>query len=259
MKHFLKKLLRSADAPTLIVDSSVDSTAHISKSASVRSSSVGKESHVSENCKISNSVLGANVQLGRRACLEHSKVDDFTSCQEHVAMYSSHLMRHSYVARNAALVKTSIGKFSSIGPNLVCGYGDHPTGWISTSPVFYSSKNQTGGAFTDKDCFDEDSPVKIGNDVWIGANVVIKNGVTIHDGAIIGAGSFVNKDIPPFAIAVGSPAKVLKHRFDETTIGLLLNTAWWNLPDEKLRNGAAHFRSSDVKTFLAWIESIRSA
>jgi len=76
----------------------------------------------------------------------------------------------------------------------------------------------------------------LGNDVWIGANTLIMGGIKVGDGAIIGAGAVVTKDIPAYAIAVGCPAKVIRYRFDEPTIGRLLALQWWNKPDQEIRN-----------------------
>ena len=130
---------------------------------------------------------------------------------------------HSYIARNAQAANVSIGKFCSIGPNFCCGLGIHPLDGFSTSPFLYPN-----GA-------EEHKPVFIGNDVFIGANVTILDGVTIGDGAVIGAGAVVTKDIPPYAIAVGVPAKTIKYHFDENTQQLLLAEKWWEKSDEEIQ------------------------
>ena len=118
-----------------------------------------------------------------------------------VAPYYLHNVQlgdYSYFAKNAHVANTTIGKFCSIGPNLCCGLGVHPTNGISTHPMFYRGN------------VSEYKPVTIGNDVFIGANVTILDGVTIGDGAVIGAGAVVSKDIPPYAIAVGCPIEIKK-------------------------------------------------
>ena len=130
---------------------------------------------------------------------------------------------HSYIARNAQAANVSIGKFCSIGPNFCCGLGIHPLDGFSTSPYLYPNGTE------------EHKPVFIGNDVFIGANVTILDGVTIGDGAVIGAGAVVTKDIPPYAIAVGVPAKTIKYRFDENTQQLLLAEKWWEKSDEEIQ------------------------
>ncbi|MFC5734289.1 CatB-related O-acetyltransferase [Cytobacillus gottheilii] len=120
----------------------------------------------------------------------------------------------------------SIGKYCSISHNVRIGLGSHPKDFLSTSPALYSKSR----GYTKRDYYNNievDGLTVIDNDVLISSNVSILAGVKIGTGAIIGAGSVVTKDIPPYAIAVGAPAKVIKYRFDESTIERLLNSRWW--------------------------------
>ena len=125
---------------------------------------------------------------------------------------------YSYIANNSRITNARIGKFCSIGPNFSCGLGIHPTNGISTSPMFYSISKQNGITLTKDNKMEETKQTNVGNDVFIGANVTVLDGVTIGDGAVIGAGAVVVKDIPPYAIAVGVPAKVVKYRFEKDKI-----------------------------------------
>ncbi|HEY8782058.1 MAG TPA: CatB-related O-acetyltransferase [Mucilaginibacter sp.] len=149
---------------------------------------------------------------------------------------NSEIGDYTYVGSNSVINLTKIGKFCSIGPNLVCGLGIHPTNGLSTSPAFYSKSNIFGNIFTDEDKIIEYLPITIGNDVFIGMNVIVIDNVTIGDGAIIGAGSVVSKDIPPYAIAVGSPIRIIKYRFDQQTIDQLLKIKWWDFDDNELQD-----------------------
>jgi len=141
---------------------------------------------------------------------------------------------YTYVSQNAYISNTNIGKFCSIGPNVMCGWGTHPTKGLSTNPMFYSDKKQNGMTLCTTSKFDEYMPISIGNDVFIGANVTILDGVTIGDGAIIGAGAVVSKNIPPYAIAIGTPINIHSYRFDEPTIDALLKIKWWNFDEQQL-------------------------
>ena len=153
---------------------------------------------------------------------------------------------YSYLSGNAVVSNTSIGKFCSIGPNFFCGWGVHPTEGISTSPVFYSSKAKY--SLSKKDKIDEHPKITIGNDVFIGANVTVLEGMTIGDGAVIGAGSVVSKDIPPYAIAVGSPIQIKKFRFTDEQIEVMEHIKWWNFSEKQLHEVEQSF--FDVEGFL---------
>jgi virginiamycin A acetyltransferase len=155
---------------------------------------------------------------------------------------------YTYIAKNSNILSTKIGKFCSIGPNLFCGWGIHPTGNLSTSPVFYSLGMQAGKTFAKENKITETLPIVIGNDVFIGMNVTILDGVNIGDGAIIGAGAVVSKDIPAYAIAVGSPIRILKYRFEPAVIQKLQQIKWWDFDEKALSNVEKYF--SDIDGFV---------
>lgn len=125
---------------------------------------------------------------------------------------------YTYIGQRCYISKAIIGRYCSIAPNVSIGLGEHKVNCISTSSIFYKNPYEE---LTQKDCI-------IGNDVWIGVNSVIRRGIKIGDGAFIGACSFVNSDIPDFAIAVGTPAKVIKYRFSEGNIEKIKKSKWWD-------------------------------
>ncbi|KIX19792.1 chloramphenicol acetyltransferase [Flavobacterium sp. 316] len=141
----------------------------------------------------------------------------------------------TYISSNSKVSNTRIGRFCSIGPNFVCGWGIHPTEGVSTSPYFYSTAKQNGFTVATENLIEERKPIVIGNDVFIGANVTILDGITIGDGAVIGAGAVVSKNIPDYAIAVGCPIEIKKFRFSNEKIEELKNIKWWNWEDEDLK------------------------
>ncbi|MEI9919952.1 MAG: CatB-related O-acetyltransferase [Bacteroidota bacterium] len=149
-------------------------------------------------------------------------------------MYGSYVGDFTYIAPGSQLNMITIGKFCSIGPNLFAGYGIHPLNGISTSPMFYSTLRQNGSSLSDTNKIKERASITVGNDVFIGANVTILDGVTIGDGAVIGAGAIVSKSIPDYAIAVGSPIRIVRYRFDEPTIQKFQKIKWWDWPEERL-------------------------
>lgn len=136
-------------------------------------------------------------------------------------------------------IRANIGRFCSIADHVRTNIGCHPVTapYATTSPMFYSTHRQNGKSFADRMMFNEFKEyTKIGNDVWIGENVFFSGGLTIGDGAVILAGAVVTKDIPPYAIVGGVPAKILKYRFDEETIQFLLDFKWWDKDEDWLQN-----------------------
>jgi virginiamycin A acetyltransferase len=178
-----------------------------------------------------------------------SKVDKFSRIKPPFRIEKSEIGEGTYIASNSSVSMTIIGRFCSIGPNFLSGWGIHPTNGISTSPMFFSTQKQNGRTFSLNDKIVERKTIKIGNDVFIGANVTILDGVTIGDGAIIGAGAVVSKDIPPYAIAVGCPIIIKSYRFGQETIDKLLKIKWWDFNENELMNVEKYF--FDIDSFLA--------
>lgn len=133
----------------------------------------------------------------------------------------------------------SIGRYCSIAAGVRIGEPEHPTNWLSTSPFQYDAGRfgwhpSAADAVTLPAAGFNRPPVVIGNDVWIGANALITRGVTIGDGAIIAAGAVVTRDVPPYAIVGGVPARVIRHRFDADLVTELLDVQWWRFSPEQL-------------------------
>lgn len=158
------------------------------------------------------------------------KFGRYNTIYKYTRLRNAELGDYTYVARDCQIHNTVIGKFTCIGPNVITGMGAHPSsGFVSSHPLFYSTRGQASGlVIVEKDLFNEFPLTTIGNDVWIGNNVVIKYGVKIGDGAIIAAGAVVTKDVEPYSIVGGVPAKFIKHRFTSEQISFLLKFKWWD-------------------------------
>lgn len=148
----------------------------------------------------------------------------------------THIGRYTYTSRSCNIMNASIGSFCSIGPGCQIGLGSHPSHLITTSPIFYSTIGQlNGNKWVERDYYNEFSTVKISNNVWLGANVIIMDGVSIGEGAICAAGAIVRNDVPPYSVVAGVPAKVIKYRFDVKTINRLLELDLFEKEEEWLK------------------------
>lgn len=142
----------------------------------------------------------------------------------------------TYMGRNS-FIQGKIGRFTSIGNEVRCNPGCHPYTYpfATTSPMFFSTMKQNGHSFSGRQLYEElryvagtVDAVHIGNDCWIGDRAFIVGGVKINDGAVVLAGAVVTKDVPPYAIVGGVPARILRYRYDEETIKFLLGVRWWD-------------------------------
>lgn len=133
----------------------------------------------------------------------------------------------TYIGRFSHLDKTKVGRYTSIGDYCVIGPGEHRINKVSTCYRIY--KNDYGIEYYDGDDSRLEGGVIIGNDVWIGCHSVLRRGIKVGNGAVVGACSFVNKDVPDFAVVAGVPAKIIRYRFDEETIGVINNSGWWDM------------------------------
>lgn len=143
----------------------------------------------------------------------------------------------SYMGYNCN-IEANVGRFTSIAPYVCTNLGVHPyqAPFASTSPMFYSVRNQCGGTFSDNTYFEEiKNPVQIGNDCWIGQGVFLTGGIVIGHGAVVLAGAVVVKDVAPYTIVGGVPAKVIGRRFNDENIQFLLNYKWWDKGKEWLK------------------------
>ena len=130
---------------------------------------------------------------------------------------------YNHIANNCILTKARIGNYCSIAPYVCLGLGEHALDAVSNNSFFYANAYEE---LTAKECI-------IGHDVWIGVKATVRRGVTVGNGAVIGAHTFVNADVPPFAIVVGTPGKIIGYKFDEAKRAEIEASAWWDLDKEK--------------------------
>ncbi len=169
----------------------------------------------------------------RGTAINNSSIHSTARIESGSHIVNSSFGKYSFCGYDCEIINTSIGAFCSIANNVVIGGANHPIDWVSTSPVFYFGRDSIKKKFSSY-LRESDKYTSIGNDVWIGQFAIIKQGVKIGNGAVIGMASVVTKDVPSYTIVAGNPARLIRMRFPIGTIEGLEKSQWWNMDDAKI-------------------------
>jgi len=203
------------DASAKITNTLTPDDVRIYKNVDIRECQISNKCIIGDLCRIEKSSLGYQTQMYPNGI-----------------MYGSSLGDYSYVQKNGSIWHTNIGKFCSISWNVSIGGGDHDFHKVTSHSILYA----TSYGFVDEPLYDRFAkPCSIGNDVWIGAGASILRGVKIGDGAVIGAGAVVTKDVEPYSIVAGVPAKKIGQRCDDRLIEKMLELKWWDWSFEQIK------------------------
>jgi acetyltransferase-like isoleucine patch superfamily enzyme len=173
-----------------------------------------------------------------------SKFEKTSEVRRFAKLKKSSVGKYSRINPGCIVYNTTVGNFTAIGRDSTIGLGQHPMNYASTQNIFYKKSNMTNRWSKPIDFHSES--IKIGSDVWIGMEAMVLDGVTIGHGAVVGARAVVTKNIPPYAVAVGMPAKIIKYRFPPKIIERLLEVAWWDLPETEIDKKIAFFRRENI-------------
>lgn len=220
-----------------IENSEIDDTAKVYNHTRIISSKLEEHVVVADFARVLHSELGKHSRAERNNVINHSKIG-----------------RYTYFGMNSVVSQSTIGQFCSCSWGITIGPPEHDYTRVTSHEFLYSDKYNIRPANTPPAYNQYPKRTTIGNDVWIGADAVITNGITIGDGAVIGANTVVTKDVQPYAIVVGTPAKVIKYRFADNIIEELLKIKWWDLPIEFIQENYKLFEASEITTFILEIK-----
>jgi len=196
---------------------------------------LSEQPRIDPTANVRKSTLGAWTSVGARTTMAETTFGDY-----------------SYVVNDSSIIYAEIGKFCSIAAHTRLNPGNHPLERAALHHFTYRSESYQLGPSDDSAFFDwrRSHAVTLGDDVWIGYGAIVLPGVTLGTGVAVGAGAVVSKDVPPFAVVAGVPAKVIRYRFDERMQEALQRIAWWTWTREQLTAALPDFRSLSIEAFV---------
>lgn len=215
---------------------------------------VMKNATIFDEAEILESSIGSEAFVDKYTRIEHSNIAEHVRVERNNQIVYSNIGRYSYTGVNTVIKNAVIGKFDSIAWNVSIGGNTHDLNHITTHSFLVYPKWNMGGNGNWKSASEI---CEIGNDVWIGSGATILRRVTVGNGAVIGAGSVVTKDIPPYAIVVGNPAKVIRMRCEDKWIERVERIQWWDFPEHVIRDNFDLFQADLTLEVIEQLEKIK--
>lgn len=194
------------------------------------------EPRIEPTAKVKDTILGIWTAVGARTLIQETTFGDY-----------------SYASNDCDIIYSQIGKFCSLASHVRINPGNHPLWRAALHHFTYRSRSYHLHAQDDREFFEwrRSHPVVLGDDVWIGHGAILLPGVKVGTGAVVGAGAVVTKDVSPFTIVVGVPARTLRRRVSQKVERALMRICWWDWPHGKLAETLDDFRNLDASAFAA--------
>jgi N-acetyl sugar amidotransferase len=196
-------------------------------------------------------IVAKVLKKARLSSIQHSEIHPTSKVESGSSLFHSSFDKHSFCGYDCDFYYAKIGRYNSIANFVVIGGARHPMEWVGTSSVFYKGRDSLNRKFSEHLTV-APKITTVGNDVWIGRSAILISGIKVGNGAVIAAGAVVTKDVPPFAIVGGNPARLIRYRFPEATISKIEKSRWWDLEDHQLVELAKHVR--DPERFISEVD-----
>lgn len=227
---------------------------YIDETADVADCELADDAKIWKNVHLRSCKVESHVNIGDFSRIENSIFHEHVDVYRNAMIYNSEMERYTFCSKNFVSWHAQIGAFCSLSWNVSIGGANHDYNRLTTHPFLYASQFGLNGEHAGYERFNEDCI--IGNDVWLGSGVVVLRGVHIGNGAVVGANAVVTKDVEPYTIVAGVPAKPIKKRFPDSVISELQNLEWWNLPAEIIRKNYELFNQTPNSEMIDKLKKI---
>ena len=226
----------------------------IAESSKVIRSTIPRSAKVFRDCLVCDSCCGESTSIGDGAIVRDSNLAEGVEIGRRNSLRSATIGLRTYTGSDCNISHATIGSYCAISWNVSIGGADHACQKLALTPKFRITRNPDDAIVPYPESWS--NVCRIGSDVWLASGVCVLRGLTIGDGCVVGANSVVTRDLPPYSIAVGAPARVIRYRFSSSTIDFIQTVRWWEFPVAVLKENADLFDLTDEMKIVRRLKEI---